>query len=140
MSPLPSRVRVTCYTSARGRRVRCSGEIRRQVEDSVALSLRARVALIQGGGRPAARAEVNRGIIVRLAPVNCGRYCWRRAGQQLQTGFELPADNNGAAVLLFSSLSPREQASATQSAAVKLHKTILTSTSHSRGARVFITL
>lgn len=114
MSRLPSRVRITCYTIARGRCVRCSGEIRRQVEDSVALSLRARVTLIQGGGRPAARAEVNRGIIVRLAPVNCGRYCWRRAGRQLQTGFELPADNNGAAVLLFASLSPREQASATQ--------------------------
>lgn len=94
------------------------------------LSQRARVALIQGGGRPEARAEVNRSIIVRHAPVNCRLYCWSCAGQQLQTGFELPADNNGAAVLLFLSLSPREQASAPHWAAVKHHKAIFKSMSH----------
>lgn len=99
-----------------------SGEIRRQVEDSAARSVRARAALIQGGGRPAARAGVNRGIIVRLAPVNCGRYCWWRAGQQLHAGSELPSDNNGAAGPLSSSLSPRERASAAHGAAVKLQK------------------
>lgn len=94
------------------------------------LSQRVGVALIQGGGRPVARAEVNRGIIVRHAPVNCGLYCWSRAGQQLQTGFELPTDNNGAAVLLVFSLSPGEQASAPHWAAVKHHKAILKSMSH----------
>lgn len=93
-------------------------------------SQRARVALIQGGGRPVARAEVNRSIIVRHAPVNCGLYCWSCAGQQLQTGLELPTDNNGAAVLLFFSLSPSEQASAPLWAAVKHHKAILKSMSH----------
>lgn len=84
-----------------------------------ALSLWARAALIQGGGRPAARAGVNRGIIGRHAPLNGGLYCWSRVGQQLQTGLELAADNNGAAVLLF-----REQASAPHLPAVKHHKTM----------------
>ena len=98
-------------------------------EDS-RLCRRPRVALIRGGGRPEARAEVNRSIMVRHAPVNCGLYCWSCAGQQLQTGFELPTDNNGAAVLLFLSLSPGEQASAPHWAAVKHHKAMLKSMSH----------
>lgn len=50
------------------------------------LSLRERALLIPGGGRPAARAGVNRGIIARHASLNCGLYCWSGVGQQLQTG------------------------------------------------------
>lgn len=64
------------------------------------LSLRARAGhLIQGSGLAAARAGVNRGIIARHAPPNCGSIV-KATGQQLQTGLELPTNNNGAAVLL----------------------------------------